>query len=167
MCLLTTSVGRKNFGSTITWITPVSWQRPISSASLPSHLKKNRKRWSFSTPFVSTQLPLLCLFFTDCFDTYQLWHVRNANYATKILLNFKSILNLEAPELSFIKVQNLKNGLGICALTQWSSRYVWRPSPQNPSRCGPPLLLQQSLLGIPPAASSTWPGRDRGRGSKG
>lgn len=96
-----------------------------------------------------------------------LMHVRNVNYATRTLLNFKSIFNLEAPDLSFIQVQHLRNGLGVCALTQWSSPHVWRPSPQIPSRCAPPLLLRQSHLACPAAASSTWPGRDRDRDSKG
>lgn len=39
---LTTSVGRKNFGSTFTCTTPVSLQRPISLSSLPSHLEKTK-----------------------------------------------------------------------------------------------------------------------------
>lgn len=95
-----------------------------------------------------------------------LTHMRNVNFATKIFLNFKSIYNLKAPDLSFIKVRHLRNGLGICALTQWSSPHVGRPSPQTPSRCAPPPLLQQSHLACPAAASSTWPGRDRDRDSK-
>ena len=36
---LTTSVGRKYFGSTFTCTTPVSWQRPTSCSSFPSHLE--------------------------------------------------------------------------------------------------------------------------------
>lgn len=39
---LTTSVGRKYLGSTLTCTTPVSWQRPISCSSLPSHLQRRK-----------------------------------------------------------------------------------------------------------------------------
>lgn len=39
---LTTSVGRKYLGSTWMCTTPVSWQRPISCSSLPSHLERRK-----------------------------------------------------------------------------------------------------------------------------